>query len=108
MLIIAQNVVKLSALAIGLIALNSTLSNAQTSSSESFKFERIEVGEETNWGFSSEDETTSVRDDIKELKDYSISDSDDSADVRITDEAPRWNNRGELEDFSIDADVYEY
>ena len=106
MLIIARNVVKLSVI-VGLIAFNSTLSNAQTSSSESFEFERLEVGEETNWGFSSEDETTSVRDDIKELKDYSISDSDDS-NVRITDEAPRWNNRGELEDFSIDADVYEY
>ena len=106
MLIIVRNAVKLSAIAIGLIAFSS-ISNAQTSSSESFEFERIEVGEEINWDFSSEDETTSIKDDIKELKDYSISDTEDS-DVRITDEEPRFDNRGELQDFSIDADVYEY
>ena len=107
MLIIARNAVKLSAIALGLIAFTSLSINAQTNGSESFEFERIEVGEETNWGFSSEDEKPSLRDDIKELKDYSISDTDDS-DIRITDEEPRFNNRGELQDFSIDADLYEY
>ena len=105
MLIIARNVVKLSAIALGLIALTSSV-NAQTNNSD-FKFEPIEVGEETNWSFSSEDETTSIKDDIKELKDYSISDTEDS-DIRITDEEPRFDNRGELEDFSIDADLFEY
>ena len=105
MLIIAQNVVKLSAIALGLIALTSSV-NAQTNNSD-FKFEPIEVGEETNWSFSSEDETPSIKDDMKELEDYSISDTEDS-DIRITDEAPRRSNRGELEDFSIDADLFEY
>ena len=105
MLTIARNVVRLSAIALGLIALTSSV-NAQTNNSD-FKFEPIEVGEETNWGFSSEDESPSIKDDIKELEDYSISNTDDT-DIRITDEAPRRGNRGELEDFSIDADLFEY
>ena len=104
MLIIAR-VVKLSAIALGLMALTSSV-NAQTDDSD-FKFEPIEVEEEANWGFTSEDETPSIKDDIKELKDYSISDTEDS-DIRITDEAPRRSNRGELEDFSIDAELFEY
>ena len=106
MLTIARNVVSLGTITLGLIAFTSFSANAQTNTSESFKFESIELGE-TNWKFSSENETTSIQDNLKELNEYSISDSED-VDIRITDEAPRFNNRGELEDFSVDADVFEY
>lgn len=100
------NAAKFSAIALGLMAFNSLSVDAQTNNSDSFKFDRIEL-QETNWNFSSEDENISVGDDLGELQDYSISDSDD-ADIRITDEEPRFSNQGELEDFSINTDVFEY
>ena len=99
-----------SAIALGLIFLNlNGLSlNAQTNTSEYSFLEDIEAGVNVDWHFPSENESISVKDDIKELEGYSISESDPEADVQIIEENRRWGNRGDVEDFSLEAEFYDY
>ena len=72
-----------------------------------FEFDKIEVGEDTDWEFKSENESVSVQDDLENLKEYSISGSDDS-EVRLTEEERRWGNRGDGREYSIETEVYDY
>jgi len=108
MLNAAKNIVYAGAIALGLVTISVSLTaNAQTDTSDSFEFEKIEVGEDSNWSFSSENEETSVQDDLKDLKQYSISEPNDSG-VRLVEEDRRWGNRGNAEDYLIKTDVYNY
>jgi hypothetical protein len=70
--------------------------------------ENIEADENLNWGFTSEDESISVQDDLRELETYSISDEDDGTNLRLTEENSRWGNRGDVDDYTFDVEVYDY
>ncbi|MGK7951256.1 MAG: hypothetical protein AB4368_21350 [Xenococcaceae cyanobacterium] len=82
--------------------------NAQTNTSEYEVLNNIETEENIDWSFSSEDESISIKDDLKELGDYSISESELEEDLELTEEDPKWGNRGDVEDLSIEAEVYDY
>lgn len=90
------------------LSLNSSILNAQENPSEYRFLQDIEAGTNTSWNFTSEDESRSVRDEIKELGDYSLSDSDAEVDVRLVEEERRWGNWGNVEDYSIQTEFYEY
>lgn len=110
MLVTAKNTIKktiqISAVALGLLAVNSAVSNAQADTSESFEFDKLEV-EENNWNYGGENESISVKDDLQELNEYDVSDVEES-DVRIIEEDRRWGNRGDVEDYKIKTNVYDY
>lgn len=80
---------------------------AQADPNASFEFDKIEVGEETGWEFKSENEPISVQDDLKDIQEYSLSDSEDN-DVQLLREERRWGNRGDVRDYSIETEVYGY
>ena len=82
--------------------------NAQTNTSEYDFLGDIEAGTNVDWSFSSEDESLAVTDDLKELGEYNISDSDSEGDVELIGEEQKWGNRGDVEDFSFEAEVYDY
>ena len=83
--------------------------NAQGNiSKDGSSLENIEVDENLNWGFTSEDESVSVQDDLRELETYSISDEDDGTDLRLSEEDSRWGNRGDVDDYTFDVEVYDY
>lgn len=87
--------------------------SAQSTTSESFNFEEISIGDERNWNFSSEDEKVSIQDDLKELKEYDISGSE-HFDVRLIEERrrrlgiKRWSNRGDRSIYSVGDGLYPY
>ncbi|GAB4523174.1 MAG: hypothetical protein Tsb0014_00470 [Pleurocapsa sp.] len=82
--------------------------NAQTNTTQYEFLQNIEAGKDMNWGFSSEDETASLKDEIKKLGDYDLSASDTDLDVELLETEPKWGNRGDVEDHSIEAEVYDY
>ena len=100
------------AIALGLTLTNINISpiNAQTDTRGDIFLEDIEAGEEVNWNFSSEDESTSIKDDIKGLGEYSSSEteSETEIDLELVEEDSRWGNRGDAEDYSIEAEFYDY
>ncbi|MDJ0636923.1 MAG: hypothetical protein QNJ34_27340 [Xenococcaceae cyanobacterium MO_188.B29] len=95
--------------AIALGAILSTYSlplNAQTNTSE-YDFLKDNTTEANiDWNFSSEEESISIKDDLKELGEYSISEPD--SDTEIVEEEQKWGNRGDVEDFSIETEVYDH
>jgi len=103
MLTTAKNIACVCAIVVG-FALPAT---AQADSSTDFEFNKIEIGEDAGWEFKSENESISVQDDLKKLQEYSISDTEDT-DVRLLQENRRWGNRGDVEDYSIETEVYGY
>ncbi|MEL6580939.1 MAG: hypothetical protein AAFQ14_14420 [Cyanobacteria bacterium J06621_12] len=110
MLTTVKQALKISVIALGFIITNSVFAvDAQTRSSDSFEFEQLQTGKNANWSFSSEDETISIQDNLLELNEISISDSD-GADVRLIDENNNqpWGNRGDKEAYSFEAEIYDY
>ena len=98
-------------IALGMMAANvySAPLNAQTGTS-STTLENIEAGEE-GWNFVSEDETRSIQNNLKELEDYSILNSDFDSDIRLIEEDPRWRKQGtrpNYPDYSLETEVYDY
>lgn len=93
MLTTAKSAIHLSAVALGIIVVNfSTLpSNAQSTTADSFNFEEISAGGKGSWSFSSEDETVSVDNNLKQLNEYDIS-GVESFDVRSI-QRRNWRNR---------------
>ena len=93
MLTTAKSAIHLSAIVLGTIVVNFSAlpSNAQSTTADSFNFEEITVGDEDNWNFSSEDETVSIRDNLKELREYDIS-GVEYFDVRSI-QRRNWRNR---------------
>lgn len=103
MLNITRHILCVCAIAVGF----SLPAVAQTDSNGSFDFNKIEVGEDRDWEFKSENESASVQDDLGELQEYSLSDVDDT-EVRLIKEDRRWGNVGDTEDYSIETEVYGY
>ena len=81
--------------------------NAQTRITESNP-ENWELREKSDWTFSSENESISIKDDLEELEEYSISEPSTETDLEIPEEAPKWVNRGDVEDYSLEVEVYDY
>lgn len=102
---IYQRMMRLTAIAIGslLASIYSLPLNAQSTI-----LEDIETDENLNWTFTSEKEPISVKDDIRELKTYSISDEENGTDLQLTEENPKWGNRGDVDDYSLEVEVYDY
>ena len=80
--------------------------NAQTSTSEYDFLKDSKTEANSDWNFSSEEESISIEDDLEELGEYSISEPD--SDTEIIEEEPKWGNRGDVEDFSIETEVYDH
>lgn len=69
----------------------------------------IEADKNLNWSFTSEDESITIKDDIKELRTYSISDDEDlDVDLELDEEDRRWGNRGDVDDYTFEVEVYDY
>lgn len=80
---------------------------AQTKASDNF-FEDIQL-RDTNWNFTSEDETLSIENNLKELGEYNISNTDLDTTVELKEEKRRWsNNLGGPEEYMIETEVYDY
>ena len=99
------------AIALGFIVINYSLPlNAQTRTSNKTMFENIEAGEE-GWNFISEEETISIQDNLNQLEDYSIYNSEFDSDIRLIEENQRWLDGGErpnYPDYSLETDIYDY
>ena len=99
-------------IALGFIVANvySSPLNAQTRTIKDTMLQNIEAGEE-GWNFISEEETISIQDNLNELEDYSILDSNSDSDVRLIEEDRRWRKEGErpnYPDYLLETDVYDY
>ena len=94
----------LSAIALGIIVVNFSmpLGNAQSTTAESFNFEDISAGGKGSWNFKSVDETVSIRNNLKELREYDIS-GVEYFNVRAIQRRNWRNQRG-----GTDADRYYY
>lgn len=68
----------------------------------------IEADENLNWTFTSENEPISVKDDIRELQTYSISDDDEDLGLELEEDDPKWGNRGDVDDYTFEVEVYDY
>ncbi len=81
--------------------------NAQTRTTQS-NTENWELREKTDWTFSSENESISIQDDLEELEEYSIYEPNTETNLEISEENIRWGNRGDVENYSIEIEVYDY
>ena len=81
--------------------------NAETRTTQS-NTENWELREKTDWSFSSENESISIQDDLEELEEYSISEPNTETNLEISEENRRWGNRGDVENYSIEVEVYDY
>ena len=81
--------------------------NTETRTTQS-NTENWELREKTDWSFSSENESISIQDDLEELEEYSISEPNTETDLEISEENRRWGNRGDVENYSIEVEVYDY
>ena len=107
----AQKVMRLLAIVIGttLASVYSLPINAQINRlNNSNILENIETRDTSDWNFTGENEPATVDDDLKRLNDYDASTSDSASDVQLTEERPKWGNRGDVEDYSIEVEVYDY
>ena len=100
------------AIVLGLIVANASSLplNAQTRTLNDTMFQNIEAGED-GWNFNSEEETKSMQDNLKELEDYSILDSNSDSDIRLVEEDRRWREEGErpnYPDYLLETDIYDY
>ena len=91
--------------------------NAQTNSLEASTennysdgyLEGIGTGE-TNWDFSSEQESLSLEDKLKELPEFSIfkSEPDSELDLELVEENPRGDNLGNSRKYLLETEIYDY
>lgn len=105
---ISQKIMGLSVVAIG--ALFSTINiqplNAQTDTAAN-TIKTWSINEDRDWNFSNTSESLSVKDDIENLEEYSISESD-LTDIKLEEESRRTNSRRGIKDYSVEAEVYTY
>ena len=90
-----------------LTALLGLPAKAQTNTVESDYLEDIEAGNEGQWGFSGTSESVSIEDEILNLEEYDLEESD-STDLRLNEESRRRNSRRGIKDYSIETEIYDY
>lgn len=108
---IYQKTLKITAIAVSslLAGIYSLPLNAQSNiTKDGSSLENIEADENLNWTFTSEDESVSVQDDIRELRIYSISDENDDTDLQLSEDDSKWGNRGDVDDYTFEVEVYDY
>jgi hypothetical protein len=111
MLKLSTTVLNLIAIAIGttLTSIYNLPLNAQNNQLEDNNFqENITPQKDLNWRFSSENESRSLQDNLQNLEEYSISELNSEADLKLTENTPKWGNRGDVEDRSFKIEVYDY
>lgn len=115
MSITIKTALSFGAIALGITTVNYSLPlNAQTDSSEEFSFEDIQAGKDGSWNFSSEDETISIQDNLRQLnqevkdRESEISYPYDS-DFRLIEEDRRWynTNTGNGPEYILETDIYD-
>jgi hypothetical protein len=112
MLKIPTTLIKAIAIAMGttLASLYSLPLNAQSDRlGNNISQESITPNRNFNWNFSSENESISLQDNLQELREYSVSESDVEAEnLKLTENTQKWGNRGDVEDRSFKVEVYDY
>jgi hypothetical protein len=112
MLNIPTKLLRAIAIAIGatLASIYSLPLNAQSDRLDNNIFqESITPKKNFNWSFPSEDESTSLQDNVQKLREYSVSESNTEAeDLQLTENTQKWGNRGDVEDRSFKVEVYDY
>lgn len=108
-----QKLLRYSAIAIGtmLAGIYSIPLNAQTPvTKNSSTLENIMLEDDFDWSFTSEDESITVKDDIKELEEeeYSITEENTDQDLGLVEEDKKWGNTGDVESKSFEVEVYDY
>ena len=80
------------------------------SNSKKANIEDWQINSDTEWNFSSEDESASVKDELDRLREYKEYNSQPKleADVELLQENHKWGNQGDVEDYSLEADIYNY
>lgn len=108
MLNITCKTMRLCMLALGtLIATYSFPLTAQTDTTEA-NVEDWQINSRQEWNFSSDDESASVKDQLNQLGEYKFSQPDLETDVKLLQENHKWGNQGDVEDYSLETDVYNY
>ena len=103
----------LIALRIIVAGLSTLPAHAQSKTADSFNFDEISVGGKGSWNFTSEDETVSIRDNLKKLREYDISGAE-NFDIRMIRRnrrrlgIQRWGNRGDRPYYSVGDGFYPY
>lgn len=90
---------------LALVHLSALPLNAQDKSSN--LPENIEVEAENSWEFSSENESISVRDDIRELGNYTV-DNSETLGLEINERNNKWYNQNYGRRYTIETEVYDY
>ena len=80
--------------------------NAQTDAVPADYLEDIQAGKDSEWQFSGTTESVSIEDDISNLEEYRIQNSDVS-DIQLTEGSRRGTNDS-IQDYSIKTDIYNY
>ena len=94
-------------LGIILNAFYSLPSIAQTNNLEAETINNLRVKSNTDWNFPSENESVSVADDLKELDEYNISESD-LPDIRLIEHKRKWSNQLNYQRYSLEGALYDY
>jgi xanthine dehydrogenase molybdopterin-binding subunit B len=81
--------------------------NITQTNTDKINTEDWNISSNTEWNFSSEDESVSVKDRLKQFGEYNSS-QPDSRDVELLQENQRWGNQGDVEDYSLETDIYNY
>lgn len=79
---------------------------AQANTTEA-NIEDWKIHSNSEWNFSSDDESISIKDQLNQLGEYNFS-QPDLEDVQLLQEDHKWGNRGDVEDYSLETDVYNY
>ena len=97
------------ALVAALSGIYAPLLDAQTPTAEnSDNLENVVIEDDFDWTFPSEKESASVKDDIKELEEYSITEDDTESNLGLTEDEEEWGNSGDVENSSFEIEVYDY
>ena len=80
---------------------------AQTNTTEA-NIEDWQINSDTKWNFSSDDESASIKDELNQLREYNSSQPNMERDVELLQENHKWGNQGDVEDYSLETDVYNY
>lgn len=116
MLNTAKTLTQLGAIALFTIVSSHSLpANTQSRTADSFSFDELEAGGREDWNFPSENETVSIKDDIKQLEneDYDVS-GREHFDIRLTRNARRrlrrgrWANKGDVPVYRLHDRIFPY
>ena len=80
--------------------------NAQTDA-EPNNLENIEAGTNSEWSFSGTSESLSIEDEVGNLQNYSIQNSELN-DLKLTEESRRRDSDRGIKDYGVEAEVYNY